>query len=100
MFAEDGMKLLCYVDNLLVIENTDKDVSKWQDQLRKDLILEALDKPESFLAIELSWHKDAAYLSQKLLTNELLENTNMAESEPLKTVMTNKQDCINEDHLR
>lgn len=59
VFTGDGMLLVCYVEDLLVSECTDKDELKLQDHLRKDLIMKALGKPTSFLGKELGWHKGA-----------------------------------------
>lgn len=95
----DGVILVCYVDDLLVSVNTDKDVLRLQDQFRKELIMKAVDNPMSFYDSDLGRHEDAVYLSQKGVINNLQENSDLTESNSMKTPMNNNQDRVDDDQL-
>lgn len=100
VFTRNGIILVLYVDDLLVFGNTRKDLAKLQNKLGKELIIQALGKPTSFLGIEMSSHKDAVYWSRRRLKNKLLENRNMAEYKRMKTSMSNSKNQVGDNQLR
>lgn len=56
---------ICYVDDLSVFAKTNEHIQELKSKLLKELIINDLGMPRSFLGVDTSWPKNAVHLNQK-----------------------------------
>jgi hypothetical protein len=95
--------LIVYVDDIIIIENDDKEIDKLKQQLAKEFEIKDLGLLRYFLGIEVSWSTKGIYIyiSQRKYILDLLSETRMIgcrlASSPIETNhrLTKKgEDCI------
>lgn len=81
--------LFCYVDELLVVAITERDIQLLKMNFTHNFIMKDLGEPAYFLGIELYQTANAMCFDQEMLITKLLKEAMMSDSNPAKSPMVN-----------